>query len=514
MGRKSRASKKRAKEDVRNNNNNVNAEVTMAAAVRRVREILSEESEQKIRETLLQCNLNHYQAMVRLVSLQELRNQQATSTLLPDSTSTTLVSNQSAITNGETRNVPISSTEAVPTLHVPSSSDVTNGETRTVPISSSEAVPPMSSEPSSRYLFNLLEVVVPLAREQCLYQHYLLFPCLCSAITNGEARSVPISSNRSLSEPSSSAITNGETRSVPISSNVAAPPWSMSSSRAPTNVKTKRQATRMISAYGPTMVEVLRGLQQNQTKSPVKADSPLLHQKPDATNPISNSITESDAPKDPQHSAFPMDTRQSIATAFGIYCSSEPHNNQQGMKWRQYGNMINRTGHQQQNRPPPAPIQKRGGSNRNSNTLAHFVNMMNSPSSWLEENDASTYQSIDSVFAQYRNNTMSLSATSTVPSSHGSDYGFDMYAANSRLGYEDVSRIQGRSQFERRVEGEDSNRSISPHNQQEGEAYFERIRAHLASSLDQSQQRETYFERIRAHVASSLDQSQQRPRDK
>ncbi|KAF8118572.1 hypothetical protein N665_0004s0053 [Sinapis alba] len=291
-----------------------------------------------------------------------------------------------------------------------------------------------------------------------LLQHSLFFPCLCSDLTNGETRSVqsssnvavhslsvpsssdvtngetrtvPISLNPSLSVPSSSAITNGETRSVPVSSNLSVLP----SSRALTNVKPKREDTRMISASGPPMDEVLRGLhvpsKQNVTKAPVKADSPFLHQKPDATNP-------------------PMDTRQqSIATAFGTYPSSEPHNNQQGLNHfkslvqvpsSQYGNMINSPyWRPNQNEsydmaPSAAPFQQRGGSN--SNTLAHHGNMMSSPNTWLGPD---IYQCLDSVFAPYRNRTLPLSATSTVSSSHGSAYDFGN-AANSRLGYEDVSR--------------------------------------------------------------------------
>lgn len=82
------------------------------------------------------------------------------------------------------------------------------------------------------------------------------------------------------------------------------------------NVKPKRQETRMISAIGPPMAEVLRGLhappKQNVTKAPLKADSPL---KPDATNnPIFNSSTKSGATRNPQHSAFPMATMTSMST--------------------------------------------------------------------------------------------------------------------------------------------------------------------------------------------------------
>lgn len=77
------------------------------------------------------------------------------------------------------------------------------------------------------------------------------------------------------------------------------------------------------------MAEVLRGLhvppKQNVTKAPLKADdSPL---KPDATNnPISNSSTESGAARNPQHSAFPMPTRQqSIATDVNSFFSLIKH---------------------------------------------------------------------------------------------------------------------------------------------------------------------------------------------
>ncbi|KAG5395172.1 hypothetical protein IGI04_025135 [Brassica rapa subsp. trilocularis] len=540
---KSKASKKRAK-DVANDVNA--AEVAMAKAVQSLQEIFREHSEQEIRAALLECNMNQNFAIDRLLSQQERSNEQGASTQLPDSSttsSTVLVPSQSDVTNGETRSVPTSSNEAAPSLPVPSSISDVGEETRTVPISSSEAVPPLSV-PSS------------------------------SDVTNGETRSVPIRSNEaapSFPVPSSSAVTNGESRSVPIT---LIPPLSVPSSRPLLpNVKPKRQESRIISATGPPMAEVLRGLhvppKQNVTKAPLKADdSPL---KPDATNnPISNSSTESGAARNPQHSAFPMPTRQqSIATdAFGNYPISEPHiNNQQAMNRynslghevpiEQYGNVMNspyfwrQAQNERYNVPSSAPFQQRGGGS-NSNTLAHHGSMMGSPYTWLEPNDTSIYESLNSVFAPYRNSTLPLSATSSVPtyhdsaygggmlsgsnsrfgyedvsrnhfpsnssggtstgpSSHGSDYyGRGMSSgngSNSRLGYEDVSRIhmpsvQGRIPFEWPVQGEDSYRSIPPpRSQQEREAYFERIGADfLASSLDQEYNRR--------------DQTQQRPRDK
>ncbi|KAG2261866.1 hypothetical protein Bca52824_068945 [Brassica carinata] len=530
MGRK--RNKKGAKDDVNA------AEVAMEKAVRRVQEILRDHSEQEIRATLLQCNLNH--------------NQGASIQLTDSSTTTSsvLVPNQSAITNGVTKGVPISSTEAAPSLPVPSSS------------------------------------------EQWMYlASNMPCPYLCGDVKNGE------------------------TRTVSISSPEAIPPLPVPSSRALTNLKPNRQDTRMITASGLPMDEPSK---QNVTKAPVKSDSPL-HQKPDATNPVSNSFTESDAARDPQNSAFLRNARQSIATAsllgprplpsmadaFGTYPSSKPHtNNQQAMNSQgqvpsgQYGNMINSPYWRpnQNESYNMAPFQQRGGGS-NSNTLAHHGNMMTSPYMWLEpDDDTSIYQSLDSVFAPYRNRTLPMSATSTVPSSHGSAYGVGMLsgnAANSRFGYGDVSRnhlpsnssgtssigsssnrsafgfnmtsgngsnswlgyedisgtispsnssgtsrvpsshgsdygrgmssgngsnsrlgyeedisrihmpsIQGRSPFVwRSVQGEDSYGSIRPHNQQQREAYFERIRADLASSLDQE-----YINR--------RDQTQQRPRDK
>ncbi|CAN6909841.1 unnamed protein product [Brassica oleracea] len=486
---KSKASKKRAK-DVANDVNA--AEVAMAKAVQRLQEIFREHSEQEIRAALLECNMNQNFAIDRLLSQQERSNEQGASTQLPDSSSSSLVPivpSQSDLTNGETRSVPTSSNEAAPSLPVPSSSDV--GETRTVPISSSEAVPPLSV-PSSRPLLP--------------------------------------------------------------------------------NVKPKRQETRMISAIGPPMAEVLRGLhappKQNVTKAPLKADSPL---KPDATNnPIFNSSTKSGATRNPQHSAFPMATMTSMSTdGFGTYPISEPHiNNQQAMNrynslgqvpLEQYGNVMNspylwrQAQNERYNMPSSAPFQQRGGGS-NINTLAHHGHMMmSSPHTWPEQDGTSIYESLNSVFAPYRNSTLPLSATSsvptyhdsaygggmlsgnsrfgyedvsrnhlpsnssggtsTIPSSHGSDYyGRDMSSgngSNSRLGYEDVSRIhmpsiQGRSLFEWRVQGEDSYRANPPRSQQEREAYFERIGADLlASSLDQE-----YNTRVPS------DQTQQRPRDK
>ncbi|XP_056863980.1 uncharacterized protein LOC130511139 [Raphanus sativus] len=153
------------------------AEVAMEKAVQRVQAILREHSEQEIRETLLQCNLNHNVAIDRLLSQQDASNEQGASTQSTDSPTTTsssvLLPNQSglpnvpvssgeavplssessssAITNDETRSVPISSSEAAPYLPVPSTSDVTNGESRSVPISSTEIVPRLSVS-SSRYL--------------------------------------------------------------------------------------------------------------------------------------------------------------------------------------------------------------------------------------------------------------------------------------------------------------------------------------------------------------------------
>ncbi|KAL0737252.1 hypothetical protein Bca4012_013462 [Brassica carinata] len=376
MGRK--RNKKGAKDDVNA------AEVAMEKAVRTVQEILRDHSEQEIRATLLQCNLNY---------------NQGASTQLTDSytttTSSVLVPNQSAITNGVTRGVPISSTEAAPSLPVPSSS------------------------------------------EQWMYlASNMPCPYLCSDVTNGE------------------------TRTVPISSPEAVPPLSVPSSRALTNVKPNRQDTRMITASGLPMDEPSK---QNVTKAPVKADSPL-HQKPDATNPVSNSFTESDAARDPQNSAFLRNARQSIATAsllgprpltsmadaFGAYPSSKPQNNQQGMNRGQvpsgqYGNMMNSSYWRpnQNESYDMAPFQQRGGGS-NSNTLAHHGNMMTSPYTWLEpDDDTSIYQSLDSVFAPYRNRTLPMSTTSTVPSSRGSAYGVGMLsgnAANWRVGYGDVSR--------------------------------------------------------------------------
>uniref|UniRef100_M4E8B4 CUE domain-containing protein n=1 Tax=Brassica campestris TaxID=3711 RepID=M4E8B4_BRACM len=489
---KSKASKKRAK-DVANDVNA--AEVAMAKAVQSLQEIFREHSEQEIRAALLECNMNQNFAIDRLLSQQERSNEQGASTQLPDSSttsSTVLVPSQSDVTNGETRSVPTSSNEAAPSLPVPSSISDVGEETRTVPISSSEAVPPLSV-PSSRPLLP--------------------------------------------------------------------------------NVKPKRQESRIISATGPPMAEVLRGLhvppKQNVTKAPLKADdSPL---KPDATNnPISNSSTESGAARNPQHSAFPMPTRQqSIATdAFGNYPISEPHiNNQQAMNRynslghevpiEQYGNVMNspyfwrQAQNERYNVPSSAPFQQRGGGS-NINTLAHRGSMMESPYTWLEPNDTSIYESLNSVFAPYRNSTLPLSATSSVPTYHDSAYGGGMLSgSNSRFGYEDVSRnhfpsnssggtstgpsshgsdyygrgmssgngsnsrlgyedvstihmpsIQGRIPFEWRVQGEDSYSPIPPpRSQQEREAYFERIGADLlASSLDQEYNRR--------------DQTQQRPRDK
>ncbi|CAN7079065.1 unnamed protein product [Brassica oleracea var. botrytis] len=428
---KSKASKKRAK-DVANDVNA--AEVAMAKAVQRLQEIFREHSEQEIRAALLECNMNQNFAIDRLLSQQERSSEQGASTQLPDSSTSTssilvpIVPSQSDLTNGETRSVPTSSNEAAPSLPVPSSiSDV--GETRTVPISSSEAVPPLSVPTSS-------------------------------AITNGETRSVPISSNEAapfLPVPSSSAITNGEARSVPITSN---PPLSVPSSRPLlTNVKPKRQETRMISAIGPPMAEVLRGLhappKQNVTKAPLKADSPL---KPDATNnPIFNSSTKSGATRNPQHSAFPMATMTSMSTdAFGTYPISEPHiNNQQAMNrynslgqvpLEQYGNVMNspylwrQAQNERYNMPSSAPFQQRGGGS-NINTLAHHGHMMmSSPHTWPEQDGTSIYESLNSVFAPYRNSTLPLSATSSVPTYHDSAYGGGMLSGNSRFGYEDVSR--------------------------------------------------------------------------
>ncbi|XP_022561859.2 flocculation protein FLO11-like isoform X1 [Brassica napus] len=425
---KSKASKKRAK-DVANDVNA--AEVAMAKAVQRLQEIFREHSEQEIRAALLECNMNQNFAIDRLLSQQERSNEQGASTQLPDSSSSSLVPivpSQSDLTNGETRSVPTSSNEAAPSLPVPSSSDV--GETRTVPISSSEAVPPLSV-PSS------------------------------SDVTNGVTRSVPISSNEaapSLPVPSSSsAITNGEARSVPITSTR---PLSVPSSRPLLpNVKPKRQETRMISAIGPPMAEVLRGLhappKQNVTKAPLKADSPL---KPDATNnPIFNSSTKSGATRNPQHSAFPMATMTSMSTdGFGTYPISEPHiNNQQAMNrynslgqvpLEQYGNVMNspylwrQAQNERYNMPSSAPFQQRGGGS-NINTLAHHGHMMmSSPHTWPEQDGTSIYESLNSVFAPYRNSTLPLSATSSVPTYHDSAYGGGMLSGNSRFGYEDVSR--------------------------------------------------------------------------
>ncbi|XP_056863190.1 uncharacterized protein LOC130510669 [Raphanus sativus] len=182
-----------------------------------------------------------------------------------------------------------------------------------------------------------------------------------------------------------------------------------------------------------------------------------------------------------------------------------------------------------------APFQQRGGGS-NSSTLAHHGDMLSFPSRWLPHDIC---QSLNSVFAPYRNRTLSLSSTSTVPSSpasaydfgnaansrnhlpsssigpssHASAYDFEtssgnaanssgtssigpssyVNGSNSRLGYGDYLppvHLQGTSPSVWRAQGEDSYRSIPPRGQQEREAYFERIRTDLASSsLDQTQQR-------------------------
>ncbi|XP_056863981.1 flocculation protein FLO11 [Raphanus sativus] len=442
----------------------------------------------------------------------------------------------SDVTNGETRSVPISSTEAVPSFSVPSSSDVTNSETKSVPISSNVA---------------LLSLPVPST----------------SDVTNSESRSVPISSTETvppLSLPSSSDITNGETRSVTISSKAAAPSLSVPSSRAPTNVKTKRQqAYRIISASDPSWAD--------------------LFKTPDATN---RSSTESDAarrdqlqesalliPNPPQSSAFPvnqpMDTtrQQSTATA------SSPPGLRPTISMADLNSFFSSAGFQQ-----------RSGSN--SYTLAHDGDMTNLHYLWRQEqnnvpssealqqrggtnNDTSLYHSLDSVFSQYRNNSLPPSATSSDvtsgtaanssgassigPSSHASAYSVGMPSGNAAPWSGSIPRVHlpssnssgGTSSIgpsSSHVNGSNSrlgygdylppvhlqgSRSSNEWTVQSEEIYF--IPSHWRSPgyRPSQQEREEYrgigYERLRAYNASlnqenntsdPSDQTQQRPRDK
>ncbi|KAF8118573.1 hypothetical protein N665_0004s0054 [Sinapis alba] len=553
---KSKASKKRAKDVV---GNDVNADALLAAAVQRLQEILREHSEQEIRATLLECNMNQYFAVNRLLSQQETSNEQGTSNQMP--TSSVLVPNQSAIRNGETRSVPISSVEAVPSLSVPSSRYQSIClKLWSVTISSTEAVPSFSV-PSSRYqsswkLWYLLPEKndcisvcnVPCSNLVFAVVLQMVKPGVCHDVTNGETRTVPISSSDAvppLSVPSSSDVTNGETRSVTISSNVPAPSLLVPSSRALTNVKPKRQATRMISASDPSMAEVLRG----------------LHKKPDVTNRSSNSLTESDAARrdhlqesaliisNPQNSAFPvnqpMATRQSTVTASSL--DLRPPTSMADLN-----SFFSST-----------EFQLRSGSN--SYILAHDGNMMNNLYLWrpaqnnvpssaalqqrgITNNEASIYESLDSVFAPYRNSTLPQPATSSVPSSHV----FDMSsgnAANLRFGYEDVSGNQllsnssggasiglsshGSAFGFDMTSGNNANSRFGygdylppVHLQgtvQSEEIYFRPSHWRTPGYRPSQQEHEAYSERLRAYNASlnqenntsdPSDQSQQRPRDK
>ncbi|KAG2261867.1 hypothetical protein Bca52824_068946 [Brassica carinata] len=495
---KSRASKKRAKDDV-----NAAAEVAIAKAVQRMQEIFSEHSEQEISAMLLECNMNQHFAVHRLLSKQDTSNEQGASTHLTDSSTTTTTTSSVLVPNqSDLPNVPVSSGEAVPLSSEPSSSAITNGETRGVPISTNEAVPSLSV-PSS------------------------------SDVTNGETRSLPISSGEAvppLSVPSSSDITNGETRSETISSSAAAPSLPVPSTRAPTNVKIKRQVSRMISASDPSWADVFRG----------------LHKKPDATNRSSNSLTEeSDAARrepNPQHSAFPvnqsMDRRQQSTVTASLLGPRPP------TSMADVDSFFSSAG-----------FQKRSGSN--SYTLAHDGSMMNLHYTWLEPDDTSIYQSLDSVFAPYRNSTLPLSATSTVPSSHGSAYDFGNAAnssgnaANSRLWSGSIPRVHlpsdssgGASSIDPswHVNGSNSrlgygddlppvhlqgSRSSNEWTVQSEESYFIPSHWRLPGYIPSQQEREAYrslgYERLRAYNASlnqenstsdPSDQTKQRPGDK
>ncbi|KAG2329539.1 hypothetical protein Bca4012_020909 [Brassica carinata] len=106
---KSRASKKRAKEEEANA-----AEVAMAATVQRLQEIFKDHSEQGIRAALLECNMKQHFAIDRLLSQQVASNEQGASTQTPESSSTTTTSSVLVPNQSDLPNVPVRSGEAVP----------------------------------------------------------------------------------------------------------------------------------------------------------------------------------------------------------------------------------------------------------------------------------------------------------------------------------------------------------------------------------------------------------------